>query len=611
MTLSSSDRPEGTAALIAVNDLLAGGGGAGNLAATLAGLDPGAGWSVAWGNWLDPALAEVAGRLLEAGVELRVAQGGDDVVALTVEALGRTGPLVIVAGSTGFEPLVRQRAGVTWHGRHPRALPLAGASEPLAVTAPPEVPALPAPSEAESATPPAEEAAAPATAAPAPAPEPEARPKRVPLVPRPRPARVVAEVPKPAPPPVVMGKHYSFAEDEKPDDLPGDTFGQAVAAVPMVADQPDDDAWERAFLELSGISGDIPRRYPALDKEEYRDLLAYWAALLRHLQETAPDHRKGNFDDVFGRLTRFSKEYQPGFVWGLTRDHTPHSSSWYTDALRQYAALQQRLDPTAEEALEKGRKHQVTTLRKTVSQWRRKPEDPEVIKHVAEAVKRCYEKGMDKRDQELARIVRDVVQAGVLGSREFRYLREAVAALPEDAPEAAPEPALKVFGVCDNPECRSLAPSLNSSGLPLADVEAAGCAVCANSNGRRAVRLMVDRLHREAIRNLLVVGGMVDQVQNLERLLEGTGIELRHVDGKKTPTRQKADRDLEWADVLVIWPSGALHKVTEMFTQSRLRPAMTFAVPKGSGLGAFSRAMIEWLDAAPVVAGAGAEEAAG
>lgn len=85
-------------------------------------------------------------------------------------------------------------------------------------------------------------------------------------------------------------------------------------------------------------------RWLALDRHSQQILLSYAAAKARYLQETA---REGNVDSAaiagldpaFRAMNRYSKDHRPGFVWGLSRSHTPKHGHWLEDATQYWQQL--------------------------------------------------------------------------------------------------------------------------------------------------------------------------------------------------------------------------------------------------------------------------------
>jgi hypothetical protein len=74
--------------------------------------------------------------------------------------------------------------------------------------------------------------------------------------------------------------------------------------------------------------------------DDRRDVLAAIVPRLRALQaERGAGLPQQPIDDAFRRLTAWSAEVQPGFVWGLARAHSPHHGSWRAEAEDAWAAL--------------------------------------------------------------------------------------------------------------------------------------------------------------------------------------------------------------------------------------------------------------------------------
>lgn len=87
-------------------------------------------------------------------------------------------------------------------------------------------------------------------------------------------------------------------------------------------------------------------------------------------------------------------------------------------------------------------------------------------------------------------------------------------------------------------------------------------------------------MSRAGARNLLVVGGTPANHKELARLLHGSNVDPRCIDGAAhTPSQKEAWSHLKWADITVIWASTPLpHKVSTLFTAERIgRPPLTVA----------------------------------
>lgn len=121
--------------------------------------------------------------------------------------------------------------------------------------------------------------------------------------------------------------------------------------------------------------------------------------------------------------------------------------------------------------------------------------------------------------------------------------------------------------VCQHPECVE---SLQTTSRLLIEVEdAALCDHCKGSDNRRAFLRMaqVCRSHRKY--RLIIVGGNPDTRAEIQRLAPA-GLIHRLVSGKERRTKQQANDDLRYADLIVIWgPTILSHRVSELYTKQR------------------------------------------
>lgn len=126
--------------------------------------------------------------------------------------------------------------------------------------------------------------------------------------------------------------------------------------------------------------------------------------------------------------------------------------------------------------------------------------------------------------------------------------------------------AEKVIRVCGD-SCAQFARKSSPARQPLQSTRRT-CEVCCGSNNRRAARLLAASLERSGVRRLLIVGGTGQLHRELDTLLEGSGTELRCIDGvERPPSKRDALADLNWADFMVVWASTPLpHKVSVLYT---------------------------------------------
>lgn len=94
------------------------------------------------------------------------------------------------------------------------------------------------------------------------------------------------------------------------------------------------------------------------------------------------------------------------------------------------------------------------------------------------------------------------------------------------------------------------------------------CEVCGGSNNTRSTQRMLRLLEARGIQRIIVVGGSPASRSELEALL-GRSIRLRLVSGTERRTREEAHRDLDWAQLVVVWGSTQLdHKVSNLYAKA-------------------------------------------
>lgn len=115
--------------------------------------------------------------------------------------------------------------------------------------------------------------------------------------------------------------------------------------------------------------------------------------------------------------------------------------------------------------------------------------------------------------------------------------------------------------------CPSCATRTDAGGREVVTVPASACARCGGSRNERALAELAEACEAAGLRRLVVVGGSPDVRRELEAL-RGT-LELRLIDGTERRTRTEAQRDLDWADVVVIGASSELaHKVSSLYKRA-------------------------------------------
>jgi hypothetical protein len=141
--------------------------------------------------------------------------------------------------------------------------------------------------------------------------------------------------------------------------------------------------------------------------------------------------------------------------------------------------------------------------------------------------------------------------------------------------------------------CAPCAARTDAGGREVVTVPASACTRCGGSRNDRALTEMVEALHAAGLRRLVVVGGSPDVRRELGAL--AGRLELRLVDGTARRTRAEAQRDLDWADVVVVGGSSELaHKVSNLYTRgSGATPVVT--APR-RGIEAIAGAVVEHVE---------------
>lgn len=140
--------------------------------------------------------------------------------------------------------------------------------------------------------------------------------------------------------------------------------------------------------------------------------------------------------------------------------------------------------------------------------------------------------------------------------------------------------------------CASCAARTEARGRELVTVPQSACMRCGGSRNSRALTELVEACEAAGLKRLVVVGGSPDTRRELGTLSEL--LELRLIDGTERRTRAEAQRDLDWADLVVSGGSSELgHKVSNLYTRERgVTPVIT--APR-RGVEAVAGAVVEHL----------------
>lgn len=103
------------------------------------------------------------------------------------------------------------------------------------------------------------------------------------------------------------------------------------------------DQYRQEIQRLARITGDFTD-WIRLPHEEQRALTGLVAARARHLQDEAGPELNHPYlgeamNRLFSNLTAYSADARPGFVFGLSRGHTPVHGTWLEDACMWWARL--------------------------------------------------------------------------------------------------------------------------------------------------------------------------------------------------------------------------------------------------------------------------------
>lgn len=183
-----------------------------------------------------------------------------------------------------------------------------------------------------------------------------------PATPAPAPAAPAAPAAPPSPPAdlsalanVQIGPGWTRAVQAppapaKPEPQPAELrpvmalFGE----VPRTLDTKDRVEAEIIRLATATASDQIGR-WPDFPRDIQKSLVGMTVARARHLQDELTEGlwdpaRNADLDRVFSAMTLYSKQRQPGFVFGLQRTHKPVHGSWRADALHFWTELQSWLN---------------------------------------------------------------------------------------------------------------------------------------------------------------------------------------------------------------------------------------------------------------------------
>ncbi len=234
--------------------------------------------------------------------------------------------------------------------------------------------------------------------------------------------------PAPAPPPVppaslsdlhALSTHFDSGLAHIPDTPPEPWDDALEALLTHLAPRDDDDA-ELHAIEAAVQHADDWLRYP---RPVQQALVGLIATRLRSLQDER--HVTGfRVNACFSMLTRFSKTHEPGFVFGLARDHRPAHGSWSEDADRWSETLAGFLPVEESHAPSRGKL--LAELERVVDELQIAPDFARsaVRQQAVRKVRDVLEGGVRSNDPGLVRLAAPLHDH--LEGREFRTLRRAI-----------------------------------------------------------------------------------------------------------------------------------------------------------------------------------------
>lgn len=238
-------------------------------------------------------------------------------------------------------------------------------------------------------------------------------------------AVVVERQPAAGPPPTDgakdrLAKHMAEGGSMHTPTLPSDEWPDTLARLLREGahchDFNDEFASIRLVLEARGDWPTLPRKCQSL-------LIEWLTARLRDLQTQNPG-RDWRVEQAFSVLTNYSRTQQPGFCYGLARDHRPRESDWREDAEALLWRLRDML-PEPELALPNP-ESTLTRLQDLHAEVAGAPESArlavqsQLLRELTEAL----DGGLSARDPRLVKLFAPMHED--LQSPQFRTLRRAI-----------------------------------------------------------------------------------------------------------------------------------------------------------------------------------------
>ena len=166
---------------------------------------------------------------------------------------------------------------------------------------------------------------------------------------------------------------------------------------------------------------DCCQRWSIFNQEVQHAVVTLITSRLRNIQDQIGD---STFDQeriakMFRRLTRFSSDFRPGFVHGLSRDKIPEYESWKVDETHAWRRLEQLLNIQPE--LPKLSPERTEKLERLKNLLTREEEIPNFSNELRAAVTECINSGFPQDSPHLSRLLEHHLSH--LSGKRFKKLR--------------------------------------------------------------------------------------------------------------------------------------------------------------------------------------------
>ena len=166
------------------------------------------------------------------------------------------------------------------------------------------------------------------------------------------------------------------------------------------------------------------QQWSVFDRETQNALLTLITSRLRKIQDFIGEDPfdQDRIAKMFRRLTRFSSDFRPGFIHGLSRDKVPEFESWEIDEREAWKRLENqlelkppapRLTPEAEQLIQR--------LKEVIQ---RGESETDFSNKIRNAVGDCLNAGLSHDNQYLAHLIKPYLSH--LSGKRFKKFRLAI-----------------------------------------------------------------------------------------------------------------------------------------------------------------------------------------